>query len=66
MEHTIPIGTLVEVSSLEENFNGIRLFVTAHRYDADGTPLYSLGIKGETEISRMFHGHPVECLRIIQ
>jgi hypothetical protein len=64
-EYVIQIGTLVEVQCSEENMNGIRLYVTAHRRDSDGTPLYSLGLKGETDISKMYHGHPNSVLTIV-
>lgn len=41
-QHTIPIGTLVEVNISYSNSHGLRLFVGKHVRDCDGTPLYSL------------------------
>jgi phosphodiesterase/alkaline phosphatase D-like protein len=46
LEHTIPLGTLVEVlyenPDPDRNKKGLRLFVVAHNRNCDGTPLYSL------------------------
>lgn len=39
-EHTIPLYSLVEINSDEDN--GIRLYVQKHSRDCDGTPLYDL------------------------
>ena len=46
-QHSIAIGTLVEVNIdyLEEH--GIRLFVCSHDRDCDGTPLYTLSFDKE-------------------
>lgn len=66
--HTIPIGALVEAdgSPDEYDWNGIRLFVVAHQRDCDGTPLYGLGKKGESNKYMMiFNGFSDECLRVI-
>lgn len=47
-KHTIPLGTLVEVKyddsdyRLEDQHSGVRLFITQHTRDCDGTPLYGL------------------------
>ncbi|HSI90059.1 MAG TPA: hypothetical protein VK927_03035 [Adhaeribacter sp.] len=46
-QHNIPVGTLVQINSDMEEYDGIRLFVVGHHRDCDGTPLYSLGKKGE-------------------
>ena len=45
--HKFPIGTLVEYNTedKETEFEGIRLYVTHHTRDCDGSPLYSLGSK---------------------
>lgn len=39
-EHSIPLYSLVEINSEEDN--GIRLYVQNHSRDCDGTPLYDL------------------------
>ena len=44
IKHKIPIGQLVELrSDSDYGWEGIRLFVTSHTRDCDGTPLYSVG-----------------------
>ena len=47
--HKIPIGALIEISYDEldedeksDSLDGLRLFVTGHSRDCDGTPLYEL------------------------
>lgn len=44
--HKIPLGSLVEISCDDkddpESLDGVRLFVTGHIRDCDGTPLYAL------------------------
>lgn len=48
LQHTIPIGTLVEITydsqydEPDEKTCGLRLFVVNHSRDCDGTPLYDL------------------------
>ncbi len=57
--HNIPIGTLVEIiyddrCDEEENPTfGCRLFVVAHHYDCDGTPLYELSFNKNAENDRI-------------
>lgn len=48
-KHNIPLGSLVEIISKDdendepgEHRHGLRLFVTGHTRDCDGTPLYAL------------------------
>ncbi|QDH83510.1 hypothetical protein [Achromobacter phage Motura] len=44
-QHTIPLGALVEIASLDtgaDEYNGLRLRVVSHDRDCDGTPLYTL------------------------
>ena len=46
--HEIPLGALVEIDcECQPDWQGCRLFVVRHDRDCDGTPLYSLGKKGE-------------------
>ena len=40
--HKLMVGDLVELD------NGARLFITKHTRDCDGTPLYSVGLPGNT------------------
>ena len=46
INHKIPLGTLVEIISWDEEsslcYGGLRLFVVHHQRDCDGTPLYGL------------------------
>ena len=57
--HNIPIGTLVEIiydDGCDEEENptfGCRLFVVAHHYDCDGTPLYELSFNKNAENDRI-------------
>jgi hypothetical protein len=69
VKYNISLGTLVEVKhiSLEadkKNY-GVRLYVVAHHKDAKGTPLYSLGLKGETNALKMYNGYYEENLKVI-
>lgn len=68
-KYNIPLGTLVEVmqidSEADKKNHGVRLYVVAHHKDAKGTPLYSLGLKGETNALKMHNGYHEENLRII-
>jgi len=57
MKHNIPLGSLVEIVTPEMgDWLGIRLYVTDRGRDCDGTPLYSLGSKGEDNKLLMHHG----------
>ena len=68
-KYNIPVGSLVEVretdAEAERRNHGIRLYVTLHRKDSDGKSLYSLGLKGEANSLKMFHGYYEENLRVI-
>lgn len=46
-QHSIAIGTLVEVNVDYIEEHGIRLFVCSHDRDCDGTPLYTLSFDKE-------------------
>lgn len=46
-QHSIAIGTLVEVNIDYSKEHGIRLFVCSHDRDSDGTPLYTLSFDKE-------------------
>lgn len=51
-KHNIPLGTLVEINSACDSdfaWAGVRMYVSAYGRDCDGTPLYTLGPKGECE-----------------
>jgi hypothetical protein len=63
-EHTIPIGSLVELGDPEypDFRDGLRLHVIDHGRDCDGTPLYTLGIAGEPH---SVGGYSEESLTII-
>ena len=61
--HGMPIGQLVEIDS------GVRLFISRHKRDCDGTPLYVLSPFSD-ETTRPYqtqeiHGYAEECLTII-
>lgn len=52
IQHSIPLGTLVEISGdyLDEDGEpdhdvGLRLYVVLHQRDCDGTPLYGLSFQ---------------------
>jgi len=68
-KYNLPLGTLVEVKDLgleaDKKNHGVRLYVTAHHKDAKGIPLYSLGLKGETNALKMFNGYYEENLKVI-
>lgn len=68
-KYKIALRTLVEVKhiGLEEDKKneGVRLYVVAHRKDEKGRPLYSLGLKGETNVLRMYNGYYEENLKVI-
>ena len=59
-KYNIPVGSLVEVKisdiEADKRHHGIRLYVSLHRKDSEGTSVYSLGVKGETNTLKMFHG----------
>ena len=56
-EHTIEVGTLVEVIS-----SGLRLYVYGHSRDCDGTPLYHLTMNKELIGQKVWHaaGYPAD------
>lgn len=68
-KYNIPMGTLVEIvdSGLEtdKKTHGVRLFIVWHQKDANGTSVYSLGLKGETNALKMQAGYHEENLKII-
>ena len=49
IKHKIPIGTLVEVDCDYLSSHKVRLYVKEHTRDCDGSPLYSIGFKGDSE-----------------
>ena len=73
-QHAIPLGTLVEIiSSDDERFAGVRLYVVHHHRDCDGTPLYAMTFD-KTDIvqehpnfhnQKWLHGFPQESLHIV-
>lgn len=74
-EHNIPVGELVELDSEDERYANIRLYVVGHHRDCDGTPLYSLGLKGadmwQSEKQKFhnyktFHGIGEDSLTIVK
>ncbi|AKN30534.1 hypothetical protein Ccar_06725 [Clostridium carboxidivorans P7] len=68
-KYNIPLGTLVEVNHIDleadKKNHGVRLYVVAHHKDAKGTPIYSLGLKGETNALKMYNGYYEENLKVI-
>lgn len=77
IQHQIPIGTLVDVTGFEsgDEYHRIRLYVIGHHRDCDGTPLYSLGPKGQSPFNAFVptlfaggvaHGLPEHCLRVVE
>lgn len=67
IQHAIPIGALVEIRCEEAaEWHGCRLYVIGHGRDCDGTPLYSLGRKGETNRFMMIcNGWPENTLFLV-
>lgn len=69
LKYNIPLGTLVEVQHIgleaDKKNHGVRLYVVAHHKDAKGIPLYSLGLKGETNALKMYNGYYEENLKVI-
>jgi hypothetical protein len=50
--HTIPLDTFVEIiPSRWHDYSGMRGYVVRHGRDCDGTPLYSMGPKGDRELT---------------
>jgi hypothetical protein len=49
-QHTIPLGTLVEVNCDYIDEHGLRMFVGRYERDCDGTPLYGLTFKTQDDI----------------
>jgi hypothetical protein len=68
-KYNIPVGSLVEVkikdAEADKKHHGIRLYVSLHRKDSEGKSVYSLGIKGESNTLKMFHGFYEEDLLLI-
>ena len=68
-KYNISLGTLVEVNLIglegDKKNHGVRLYVVAHHKDSAGTPLYSLGLKGETNALKMYNGYHEENLKMI-
>ncbi|MDR3597761.1 hypothetical protein [Clostridium sp.] len=68
-KYNIPLGSLVEVrgigAEIDKRNCGVRLYVVAHHKDAKGKPLYSLGLKGETNALKMHNGYYEENLKVI-
>jgi hypothetical protein len=68
-KYNIKLGTLVEVKHIsaeaDKKNHGVRLYVVAHHKDAKGTPIYSLGLKGETNALKMYNGYYEENLSVI-
>ena len=60
-KYNISLGTLVEVNLIglegDKKNHGVRLYVVAHHKDSEGKPLYSLGLKGETNALKMYNGY---------
>lgn len=77
-KHNIPLGSLVETSIFENEYNsGMRLWIVSHDRDFDDTPLYGLSFKrdwkpcSDPNFEKLFgmqvdHGYPEECLTIIE
>ena len=67
--YNIPSGSLVEIKMRDteatKKHRGMRLFVTLHRKDNAGVSVYSLGVKGETNTLKMFHGFYEEDLALV-
>ncbi len=71
--HNIPVGTLVEIIHDPEYasvVDGIRLHVVHQGRDCDETPLYWLGVAGDSRdeegyMDRGFGGYPEHSLKVI-
>lgn len=68
MTHDIPVGALVEIDcECQPDWQGCRLFVVDHQRDCDGTPLYGLGKRGETNRYMMIcNGWSKDNLKVIR
>ena len=68
-KYNIPMGTLVEIKYAgvdgDKRSHGVRLYVVGHKKDVEGKPLYSLGLKGETNAMKMFNGYYEQGLTVI-
>lgn len=74
---SIPLGSLVEISDIDSEYNGLRLFVVEHTRDFDGTPLYRLSFDKNWQIDMFgeyykilsqytsINGFNEECLIVI-
>lgn len=53
-EHQIPLKSLVEVKTSDEDFpyEGVRAFVVSHDRDCDETPLYSISLNRDWKPGR--------------
>jgi hypothetical protein len=71
-KHNIPVGTLVQIIETPDSdgccseWRGVRLYVAMHNRDCDGTPLYSLGSKGQTNTLMMDHGFGEDQLSVLE
>lgn len=69
VKYNISLGTLVKVkhisSEADKKNHGVRLYVVAHHKDANDKPIYSLGLKGETNALKMYNGYYEENLEVI-
>jgi hypothetical protein len=78
-QHTIPVGTLVELvfdpeedPDLYENYHGVRLWVWRHTRDCDGSPLYTLSMKRNIDVSSQWDVRLIEggwsdgCMRVME
>jgi hypothetical protein len=68
-QHTIELGTLVEIEAPYLDENGLRVFVVEHNRDCDGTPLYLLSAnrnyaQDKQEYEEFKHGYP-EGMRLL-
>lgn len=53
LDHTIPLGSLVEVRE-EDGVPGVRLYVVKHTRDCDGTPLYGLSPNKNAPLTEVY------------
>ena len=71
LEHSVELGKLIEIITWDEeskeNYGGIRLFVTNHTRDCDGTPLYTLGSRRNLVTSNLGseYGFTREMLKVL-